>query len=151
MAETKEEAETTTKEIGVSSIKYPMLNDSNYTVWTIKMKIALKVNEVWETIDPGMKHIKKNNLAIALMFQSIPKALALQVGSFDMAKEVWEAIKTRHVGAERVREARIQTLMSEFDRLKMKETDTNDAFVGRLSEISSKSASLGEVIEEPKS
>lgn len=32
----------------------------------------------------------------------------------------------------------------------MKEAGTIDSFVGKLSEITSKSASLGEVIEEPK-
>ena len=40
--------------------------------------------------------------------------------------------------------------MAEFDRLKMKDEDSIDTFVGKLSEISSKSASLGEIIEEPK-
>ena len=84
------------------------------------------------------------------MFQSIPEALTLQVGELDTAKAVWDAVKARHVGAEMVSEARLQTLMAEFDRLKMKEEDKIDAFVGKLSEISSKSASLGEVIEEAK-
>ena len=74
----------------------------------------------------------------------------LQVGDIDTAKAVWDAIKARHVGAERVKEARLQTLMAEFDRLKMKDEDKIDTFVGKLSEISSKSASLGEIIEEPK-
>ena len=54
------------------------------------------------------------------------------------------------MGAYRVREARLQTLMAEFDRLKMKDTDKIDDFVGKLSEISSKSAALGETIEESK-
>ena len=76
--------------------------------------------------------------------------MILQLGDIDTAKGVWDAIKTRHVGADRVKEARLQTLMAEFDRLKMKDGDTIDTFVGRLSEISSKSASLGEMIEEPK-
>ena len=40
--------------------------------------------------------------------------------------------------------------MAEFDRLKMKDRDAIDTFVGKLSEISSKSTSLGEMIEEPK-
>ncbi|KAF8117140.1 hypothetical protein N665_0012s0144 [Sinapis alba] len=48
----------------------------------------------------------------------------------------------RYVGAERVKEARLQTLMSEFDRLKMKDTEKIDDFVGKLSEISSKSVVL---------
>ena len=45
---------------------------------------------------------------MALLFQSIPESLVLQVSEFDTAKQVWEAIKTRHVGAERVKEARLQ-------------------------------------------
>ena len=138
------------KDNGPASIKFPMLTSSNYTVWAMRMKVALKVSEVWETIDPGSKDEKKNNMAIAFLFQSIPEALILQVGDIDTAKGVWDAIKARHVGAERVKEARLQTLMAEFDRLKMKEEDTIDLFVGKLSEISSKSASLGETIEESK-
>lgn len=133
-----------------SAVKFPMLNSSNYIVWAMKMKIALKVNEVWEAVDPGIKNDKKNNLAITLIFQSIPESLPLQIGNVDTAKEVWDTIKRRHVGDERVREARLQTLMAEFDRFKMKEVDTIDTFVGRLSEITSKFASLGEVIEESR-
>lgn len=101
-------------------------------------------------IDPGTKDEKKNNMAIAFLFQSIPEALILQVGDMDTAKAVWEAIKARHIGAERVKEARLQTLMAEFDRLQMKDDDTIDTFVGKLSEITSKAASLGEIVEEPK-
>ena len=151
MGDEKEDiTEMKIKEHGPSSIIFLMLNSSNYTVWAMRMKIAFKVNKVWEAIDPGSKAEGKNDMAIALIFQSIPEALTLQVGDLDTAKAVWDAIKTRHVGAERVREARLQTLMAEFDRLKMKEEDTIDAFVGKLAEISSKSASLGEIIEEPK-
>lgn len=54
------------------------------------------------------------------------------------------------MGADRVREARLQTLMDDFHRLRMKETDTIDEFSGRLAELSSRSASLGEIIEEPR-
>ncbi|XP_013674050.1 uncharacterized protein LOC106378478 [Brassica napus] len=150
MADVKDETEMSKKEIGPSSIKFPMLNASNYTVWAMRMKIALKVNKVWETIDPGSKHEEKNNMAIALIFQSIPEALTLQVGHLDTAKAIWDAIQVRHVGAERVREARLQTLMTDFDKLKMKEEDSIDTFVSKLTEISSKSASLGLIIEEPK-
>ena len=56
----------------------------------------------------------------------------------------------RHMEADRVKEARLQTLTADFDRLKMKESDSIDSFVGKLSDLTSKSASLGETIEEPK-
>lgn len=54
------------------------------------------------------------------------------------------------MGADRVKEARLQTLTAEFDKIQMKETDTIDDFVGKLSEISTKFAALGEKIEEIK-
>lgn len=100
MAVVKDEIEITSKEARPFSTKFPMLNSSNYTVWFMRMKISLKVNKVWETIDPGSKHEEENNMAIALFFQSIPEALTLQVGDLDTAKVVCNAIKARHVGAE---------------------------------------------------
>lgn len=40
--------------------------------------------------------------------------------------------------------------MADFDRFKMKDTDTIDDFSAKLSEISAKTAALGEDIEETK-
>ncbi|CAA7036532.1 unnamed protein product [Microthlaspi erraticum] len=133
-----------------SSVLCPMLNSSNYSVWSMRMKVTLKVHKVWESIDPGSTDEVKKNNATALLFQSIPESLTLQVGDQDSPKGIWDAIKSRHVGADRVREARLQTLMAEFERLTMQDTDTIDSFSDKLSEIVSKSASLGQTIEESK-
>ncbi|KAG7559274.1 hypothetical protein ISN45_Aa05g008680 [Arabidopsis thaliana x Arabidopsis arenosa] len=133
-----------------SSIQCPTLNHMNYTVWVMRMRATLKVHKVWETIDPGSTDEDKHDIARALLFQSIPEALILQVGDLGDAKQIWESIKSKHVGAERVKEARLQTLMAEFERMKMKEADTIDGFSGKLSELATKSASLGVTIETPK-
>lgn len=152
-------ATTKEKENGSSAIKCPMLTTTNYTVWSMRMKAMLKVHKAWESLEPeevaGDKKPEggegdKGDLARALLFQSIPESLILQVGNLTTAKEIWEAIKARHVGADRVREARLQTLMEDFGRMKMKDTETIDEFSGKLAEISSKSSALGEVIEESK-
>ena len=117
----------TSTEKGTSfSFQVPMLNATNYTVWAIRMKVILNVHQVWDVIDPGADDPKKNNVAIAVIFQAIPEDLILQVGVMDKAKEIWDAIKTRNLGADRVREARLQTLITEFDNLKMKESATID-------------------------
>ena len=116
----------------------------------MRMKVALKVHKVWESIENGVDDGDKNDIAKALLFQSIPESLILQVGNIETSKEVWEAIKTRHVGAERVREASLQTLMAELNRIKMKETDKIDDLVSKLSELSTKASALGENIEESK-
>lgn len=64
------------------------------------MNIALKVTKVWETTEPGSKTEEKNDMAITLLFKSIPEALTLQVGDLETAKAVWGAMKARHVGTE---------------------------------------------------
>ena len=126
------------KDGGASSISCPMLTATNYTVWSIRMKLLLRVHKVWEIIENESVESDKNDIATALLFQSIPETMILQTGGLDTARKVWDAIKTRYVGADRVREARLQTLMTEFDRLKMKDTEKIDDFVGKLSELSSK-------------
>ncbi|XP_048604978.1 uncharacterized protein LOC125582357 [Brassica napus] len=139
-----------TKDFGSTSIQCLMLSLTNYTVWSMRMKVLLRVHEVWDTIEPGSDDQKKNDVAIALLFQSVPETLILQVGEQTASKEIWNAIKSRHLGADRVRDARLQTLMTEFDRLKMDDSDTVDDFAGKISGLSSKETSLGENIEESK-
>lgn len=138
------------KEDGSSTIRCPMLTATNYTVWSMRMKILLQIHKVWEVVENESDDTDKNVMAIGLLLQSIPESLVLQIGNLGTGKKVWESIKGRHIGAERVREARLQTLESEFDRLKMKDGDSIDDLVGKMSEIASKSAALGETIEEPK-
>lgn len=83
---------------GPSSINFPMLNATNYTVWAMRIKVLLNVHKVWEVIANESKESDKNDMATSLLFQSIPEALILQVGELDTAKQVWEAIKARQMG-----------------------------------------------------
>lgn len=78
------------------------------------MKITLKVHKLWDAIEADLTEGDKNDMAITLLFQSIPEILILQVGELDTATKVWETIKAGHVGAERVKEARSQSLMNDF-------------------------------------
>ncbi|XP_076936546.1 uncharacterized protein LOC143603702 [Bidens hawaiensis] len=97
-----------------------------------------------------LTHAKQNNIAKALLFQSIPEEQILQIGNFKLAKEMWDAIKSRNMGAERVKDARPHTLIREFDGMMMKETETIDEYASRMTAIYSKAATLGQPYEERK-
>lgn len=140
------DGETRSKEFTPPSIKCPILKATNYTVWSMRMKVLLKIYMVWETIEPGTEDQDKNNIAIGLLLQSIPESLILQIGEQETSKGIWDAVKATNLGADRVKEARLQTFMIEFDRINMKDSDTIDSFAGKLSEIASKSAALGTTI-----
>lgn len=90
------------------------------------MKVTLRVHKVCKTIDYGSPEAEKNDVAIAL------ENLILQVVNLDSLKDIWDAIKARHLGEDRVRETRLQTLMSEFEYMRMKDSETIDTFAGKI-------------------
>ncbi|GJZ30789.1 hypothetical protein Tco_0575836, partial [Tanacetum coccineum] len=64
------------------------------------------------------------------------------------AKDVWESIKVRYIGAERVQKARLQILRNELEMLKMNDTESINDFAGKISGIVAKFKSLGSTLEE---
>ncbi|GJS29551.1 uncharacterized mitochondrial protein-like protein [Tanacetum coccineum] len=127
-----------------------ILTSTNYTIWSMHMEVLLGIHGVWDVVDPGLADAKKNNIVKGLLFQSIPEDLVLQIGNLKTRMEMWEAIKTRNLRADRVKEARLQTLITEFENLKMSDNDTIDAYAAKLLGIASKSSTLGEVMSKHK-
>nr|GEZ68139.1 hypothetical protein [Tanacetum cinerariifolium] len=61
-----------------------------------------------------------------------------------------EAIKTPNLGADSVKDARLQTLIIEFETMKMFDNGTKDEYAVKLSGIASKSVTLREVMSKHK-
>jgi hypothetical protein len=72
----------------------------------------------------------------------------MQVSGKKMAKEVWESLKTRFIGADRVKAARLSTLCGEFDRLYMAEEERLDNFAGKISGMAARYASLDSTLSD---
>ncbi|XP_013594820.1 PREDICTED: uncharacterized protein LOC106302980 [Brassica oleracea var. oleracea] len=96
----------------------------------MRMKVMFRLYDVWDTIDSGSDDSKKNNMAIALIFQSVPEALILQIGEHDTSIKIWEAIKSRNLGVDRVREARLSIESSRVRRDNGSIEDGKEVFEG---------------------
>ena len=77
--------------------------------------------EEWEVVEPDpeataptaaekVKLDAKNKKVKAHLLQCIPDDILMQVAKKKMGKGVWDSLKARFVGAERVKDARLQTL-----------------------------------------
>ncbi|KAD5803013.1 hypothetical protein E3N88_14373 [Mikania micrantha] len=132
-------------------LQCPKLTSTNYTSWSIMVESILQAYGLWEAIDRitgGAVDAKKNLHARAFVFQTLPEDVLLQLAKHKHAKDVWEALRVRYLGADRVQKARIKTLRSELEMLKMKESETIDEFSGKLSGIVTKIKSLGSNLED---
>jgi hypothetical protein len=141
------------KEVGsLTNYQCPILNATNYTVWSIRIKTILRANGLWEMIEPKATtepDEKKDMTATAYLFQALPEDMIMQVANCNSAKEIWDALKTRHVGVDRVQKARLQTIRTEFEMLKMKDEDTIDSFTAKLNSIVTRASNLGTTFEQP--
>uniref|UniRef100_A0A0A9DE89 CCHC-type domain-containing protein n=1 Tax=Arundo donax TaxID=35708 RepID=A0A0A9DE89_ARUDO len=142
------QASSMAKESSVT-LQYPLLTRSNYTSWAITMKAYLKAQGVWEAIDLEKDiDMRKDQMALAAIYQGIPEEILLLLVEKETAKEAWQMLKTMHMGVKRVMEAKVQTLKSELDVLRMKEGESIDDFAMKLTSIISKIRALGEKVDE---
>ncbi|XP_076943886.1 uncharacterized protein LOC143614285 [Bidens hawaiensis] len=145
-------ADVTIREVGgTTSYQCPLLSTMNYTSWAVKMESFMDAQGIWDAIEPPEGDdvdVKVRKKARAFIFQALPEDILLQVACHKEAKDVWNALKVRYLGAERVQQARIQTLNREFELLSMKEADSIDDYASKIGGIMSKFQTLGTTIEE---
>ncbi|PWA38442.1 gag-pol polyprotein [Artemisia annua] len=135
----------------IAQYQCPKLKTTNYTVWAIQIKVILEAHGLWETIEPkdnAQLDDKKDKATIALLYQALTEDVILQVASCKTAKELWESLRKRHVGENRVQQARLQSLMISFNSLQMKEDETVDAFTSKLNGYATKAKELGKTMDE---
>ncbi|KAJ0911609.1 putative RNA-directed DNA polymerase [Helianthus annuus] len=80
--------------------------------------------------------------------QAIPEEMVLHMSSYTDPKKVWDGLKVRYLGVDRVRMARIAMLRRELERVKMKEGELVDDCATKISGLVSKLRSLGHEVEE---
>ena len=131
------------------SLTCPVLTPANYTVWAIKMEAILDAAGVWEAVSPAegaTVDATKNKTARAHLLGALSEDILMQVSMKKTAREVWDSLKTRFVGADRVKAARLSTLSGEFDRLCMADEEELDGYAGKISGMAARYASLGSTL-----
>ncbi|XP_073360561.1 uncharacterized protein [Aegilops tauschii subsp. strangulata] len=128
------------------SMAMPMLTPDNYMVWAIKAHAILDTHTLWEAVAPTGDAVvdgKKCKTARAMLLGTLVEDILLQVSAKLTAREVWDSLKVRFIGADRVWAARLATLRGDFDRLRMADGEALDVYVGRLGAMTARYASLG--------
>jgi DNA-binding Lrp family transcriptional regulator len=76
-------------------------------------------------------HALSDDILMQLLMK--PEDILMQVSTKPTAKEVWDSLKTRFVGADRVKAAHLATLKGEFDKLIMEDTEPLDDYANKIS------------------
>ena len=82
---------------------------------------------MWDVIEHGDVEEHKDKMALAAIYQTVSEDVLLMLTD-DSTKAAWEMLQTMHVDVERVKEAKVQTLKSEFETIRMKDGESIDNF-----------------------
>lgn len=126
-----------------------MLNDTNYGLWAVNMRIILRSLGVWTAVEgEALIDNEKDQGALAVISQVVLNVIMMAIVEKQTMKEVWEAIREIRVGEDRVKKARVQVLKRQFDRLIMKDSDTVGNFSQILTSLVGEICSLGTQIKD---
>ncbi|XP_066312207.1 uncharacterized protein [Miscanthus floridulus] len=126
----------TVPEVGGTS--WPTLTHTNYDEWAVTMKIKLRAQRLWNTIDKGTANKEDDMLALEAILAVMPAEYREPLGTKNSAKETWEVIAAMRVSSDRAKKATAQLLKQEYATLKFKDGESVEDFSLRMQSLISK-------------
>jgi hypothetical protein len=100
-------------------------------------------------IDQTSKKLYEHNLkAMNAILSGLAETIFVKVMHCETMKEIWDKLKNIYEGDDKVKGAKLQTYIGQFENLKMKEEENIAAYFLRVDEIVNIIRGLGERIEE---
>ncbi|KAK0571356.1 hypothetical protein LWI29_014639 [Acer saccharum] len=92
----------------------------------------------------------KRDKAVTCLYSALSDSVFTSIMHLDTAKLIWDELKERFEGSERVRSVKLLTLKREFEMLRMKEGETVKDYSSKLSELVNQMRLYGDTIEDHK-
>nr|CAH67708.1 H0512B01.3 [Oryza sativa] len=137
----------TIREVG-GAAAFPTLTRTNYTEWSLLMKVMLQARGLWDAVENGECDEQEDRMAMEAILRAVPSEMISLLATKDSAKDAWDAIKVMRVGVDRVRKAKAQQLRWEYESISFHDGESIDDFALRLTSLVSQLGTLGERIEE---
>ncbi|XP_076951596.1 uncharacterized protein LOC143625006 [Bidens hawaiensis] len=148
-------------------MKIPVF-DSHYEHWSEMMENLLRAKQVWNLIEPGIvepavgiaqseaqrKRLEdlrtKDRQVKHYLFEAIDRVTFEQILDRSTSKAIWESMKKRYAGNERVKRSMLQKLRRDLEVLEMMNNETIPEYFGKVLSIANQMRSNGEVMENVK-
>ncbi|XP_074294135.1 uncharacterized protein LOC141621878 [Silene latifolia] len=140
---------------GLSSL--PIFKGVKYQFWELKMKTLFKSQELWELVETGFEDSKpaepdqalkdkrkKDAKALFILQQALDEEIFPRIASATTSKEAWHILQKEYVGDKKVVKVRLQSLRREFETALMKDKETVQEYLSRMTEVVQQMKAYGE-------
>ncbi|TXG61921.1 hypothetical protein EZV62_013284 [Acer yangbiense] len=140
--------------------------NGHYDHWSMLMENFLRSKEYWSLVETGyvepedgasltdaqqkkleeekLKDLKVKNY----LFQAIDRTILETILQKDTSKQIWDSMKRKYEGNERVKRSILQALRKEFETLKMKSGEGVSNYFSRVMSVANKMRVHGEQIRD---
>jgi hypothetical protein len=125
---------------------WPMLTKTNYTQWSLVMKVKMQARNLWDAIEPGGVSLQEDCMALDAITSVVPSEMVASLAAKATALEAWNAVKERRVGSDQVQKMEAQRLLRQFENIRFNDGEGVDDFTLRLQNIVAALETVGETI-----
>ncbi|XP_020266994.1 uncharacterized protein LOC109842539 [Asparagus officinalis] len=140
----------------------------HYDHWSELMENLLRAKGLWSLVEKGFEEPRagtlltdaqqaqlddartKDHQVKHYLFQAIDRIVFEQILDRRSAKTVWDSIKQKFGGNDKVKKSHLQTLRREFEVLEMRNEETITEYFARVMVVSNKMRSNGEDMTDEK-
>ncbi|GJU91600.1 integrase, catalytic region, zinc finger, CCHC-type containing protein [Tanacetum coccineum] len=132
-----------------------------YYLWSLKMSNLFKSQELWELVKNGFPdpkpaepdqalrdNRKKDAKALFFIQSGLDDDIFSHIASVNTSNQAWEILKQEFLGNRKVITVKLQTLHREFEMLKMKDEESVQDYLSRVSAIMNQMKSYGENVTD---
>ncbi|XP_047271524.1 cytochrome P450 734A4-like isoform X2 [Capsicum annuum] len=132
----------------------PVFKGEGYHVWAVRVEAYMEANDLWETVEEDyevpplpenstMAHMRnhkekktRKSKVRATLFAAVSSEIFVRIMTLKSVFEVWNFLKKKYEGDERIKGMRTLNLIREFEFQKMKDSETIKEYSDRLLNIS---------------
>ncbi|XP_073151972.1 uncharacterized protein [Henckelia pumila] len=155
----------------------PTLDGSNYAIWKVRIRVYIKsIDErAWQRVLQGWNPPRRtdgegdfplkpetewnaeetaasnmNNKALNAIFTALDSNMFSLVTNCVCAKQAWEKLQMHCEGSDSVHQTKRRILTTQFENLRMEESETIDNYERRLRKIKNEAIDLGDAISNER-
>ena len=137
-----------------ATCKVTKLNDKNYTRWKKEMMMHLKAVNLWSVVNEDLPDAvnqdaswhRRNDRAWTDIYGACESDQQEFIVEYEFAKQAWERLKALYESRD---SAAVQGLLSEWNSLQKKPTETMQNFIARVKSVARRLNAAGDTISTP--
>ncbi|XP_017628753.1 uncharacterized protein LOC108471684 [Gossypium arboreum] len=147
----------------------PIFAGENYNIWAVKMRTYLQAHDLWNVVqndieppplraNPTIAQIRQYNedcakkyKAMSCLQSGVSDVIFTRIMACDSPKQAWEKLKKEFQGSEKTRQQQLINLRRDFEKLRMKESETVKQYADRIIATANNIRLLGDDFSDQRS